>query len=160
MRLTEGTKRGSNRTTLMRPNCLLLNVPSSSTKWILSPINNEAKARRSIKSDVLGTAKVMSYEDLEKAKAERATKETAKEAKKAEKEVKKAKSEAKKVENEAKKAAREVEQAKSTRGRKHKSSAEADAMEPKDKVARMSEIYVAENETTPTPWRAPVARMW
>jgi hypothetical protein len=105
----------------------------------------------------------MSYEDLEKAKAERAAKETAKEAKKAEKEVKKAKSEAKKVEKEAKKAAREVEQAstgKSTRDRKRKSSAEADAMEPKDKVARMSEIYVAENETTPTPWRAPVARMW
>jgi hypothetical protein len=46
----------------------------------LARINNEAKVRRSTKSDVLGTAKVMSYEDLEKAKAERAAKEAAKEA--------------------------------------------------------------------------------
>ncbi|OCK74364.1 hypothetical protein K432DRAFT_409922 [Lepidopterella palustris CBS 459.81] len=66
----------------------------------LAQINNEAKPRRSTKSDVLGTAKVMSYEDLEKAKAERAAKETAKETAK---EVKKAKREAKKAEKEAKK---------------------------------------------------------
>jgi hypothetical protein len=86
----------------------------------LARINNEAKVRRSTKSDVLGTAKVMSYEELEKAKAERAAKQTAKEARKAKRE--------------AKKAAKEAEEAtlgKSTRGRKRKSSAEADAPEPK-----------------------------
>jgi hypothetical protein len=49
----------------------------------LLKVNNEAKVRRSTKSVVLGKAKVMSYEDLEKARAERATKEAAKEAKKA-----------------------------------------------------------------------------
>jgi hypothetical protein len=90
----------------------------------------------------------MSYEELEKAKVERAAKETAKEAKKAKRE--------------AKKAAKEAEEAtpgKNTRGRKRKSSAEADAPEPKAKVARKSGTQFAEDETAPTPWRAPVARM-
>ena len=44
----------------------------------LTKINNEARVRRSTKSVVLGTAKVMSYEDLEKARANRAAKEQAK----------------------------------------------------------------------------------
>ena len=41
----------------------------------LTRINNEAKVRRSTKSIVLGKAKVMSYEDIEKARAKRAAKE-------------------------------------------------------------------------------------
>jgi hypothetical protein len=44
----------------------------------LTKMNNEAKVRRSTKSVVLGKAKVMSYEDLEKARADRAAKEHAK----------------------------------------------------------------------------------
>ena len=43
----------------------------------LSKINNEVKVRRSTRSVVLGKAKVMSYEDLEEARAKRATKEKA-----------------------------------------------------------------------------------
>jgi hypothetical protein len=43
----------------------------------LSKINNEAKVRRSTRSVVLGNAKVMSYEDLEEARAKRAAKEKA-----------------------------------------------------------------------------------
>lgn len=50
-------------------------------------INNKAKVRRSTKVGILGTARVMSYEDLETARAEHATKEAAKESKKAEKEA-------------------------------------------------------------------------
>jgi hypothetical protein len=50
---------------------------------------------------VLGTVKVMRYEDLMKAKAERATKETVKEMKKAEKAAKKAIKEANNAEKEA-----------------------------------------------------------
>lgn len=91
----------------------------------------------------------MSYEDLEKAKAERTAKETAKEAKKAKREAK-----------EAVKEAEEATAGKSTRGRKRKSPAEADAPEPKAKVARKSGTLVAEDETAPTPWRAPVTRMY
>ena len=84
----------------------------------------------------------MSYEDLEKAKAERAAKETAKEAKEAEKAVKKALREANNAEKEAKKAADEVEGAitgKSTRGQKRKRPAAVDAPEPKALVPRGSE---------------------
>ena len=40
--------------------------------------NDEAKRRRSTKSTILGKAKVMSYEDIEMAKAKLATKESAK----------------------------------------------------------------------------------
>ena len=43
----------------------------------LSSMNNEAKFRRSTKSVVLGKAKVVSYEDIEEARAKRAAKEEA-----------------------------------------------------------------------------------
>ena len=43
----------------------------------LARMNNEAKVRRSTKSVVLGKAKVMSYEDIEEARAKRAAKEQA-----------------------------------------------------------------------------------
>jgi hypothetical protein len=39
--------------------------------------NNEAKVRRSTKSTIVGKAKVMSYEDIEEARANRAAKEAA-----------------------------------------------------------------------------------
>jgi hypothetical protein len=44
----------------------------------LTRMNNEAKVRRSTNSVVLGKAKVMSYEDIEKARAKRAAKEVIK----------------------------------------------------------------------------------
>lgn len=44
----------------------------------LTRMNNEAKVRRSTKSVVLGKAKVMSYEDIEEARAKRAAKEVIK----------------------------------------------------------------------------------
>jgi hypothetical protein len=155
----------------------------------LAEINNEAKVRRSTKSEILGTARVMSYEDLEKARAERAAKEAAKEAKKAEKKANKAAKEAKKVAS-ATPEAEEATAAKGKRGRKRKSPIEADAPEvdapevdasesgkrkrgqkrkspeeagtpePKAKFTRMSEAQVEEDEIAPEPWRAPVARMW
>ncbi|KAH6700533.1 hypothetical protein BKA61DRAFT_620725 [Leptodontidium sp. MPI-SDFR-AT-0119] len=56
----------------------------------LAQMNNEAKARRSTKSEILGTARVMSFEDIAKARAERAAKKAAKEAKKAAREARKA----------------------------------------------------------------------
>ena len=112
----------------------------------LAEIKNEAKPRRSTKSGILGTARVMSYEDLEKAREERAAKEAEKEAKKAEKE--------------AKKAAKEAEQAasgKSRRGRKRKSPPEGDAAQPKAKTARVSDTQVA--DTAALEPMAPQAQM-
>jgi len=112
----------------------------------LNTINNEAKVRRSTKSLLLGKAKVMSYEDLEEARAKRAEKDAAKETR-----------------------------GKCKRGRKRKSAAlKAEEPEPNAKVVRMSEApaparasviqmsgtLVAENEIVPDSLRAPVARMY
>ena len=47
----------------------------------LTTINNEAKTRRSTKSDILGKGRRMTYEDLEQARIKRKQKEDAKEAK-------------------------------------------------------------------------------
>jgi hypothetical protein len=135
----------------------------------LAKINNEGKDRRSADSKILGTAKVMSYEDLEKARAERDVKD------------------AKKAEKQARNAMKEAEGAtvgKNARSRKRKSAVlEAVATEPMAKVARIRERQVTEVEQgdaqelrakvartskaraeedgrTREPWKAPVARMW
>jgi hypothetical protein len=113
-------------------------------------INNEAKARRATKSLVLGKAKVMGYEELVEAREKRAEKDAALRAK-----------------------------GKGKRGRKRTSAVlEADAAEPKTKAARMTKAQapaleperataiwstvaaVVGRDTTPDPWRAPVARMY
>jgi hypothetical protein len=87
--------------------------------------------RRSTKSLVLGTAKVMGYEELQDARAKRAETEAAKATK-----------------------------AKGKRGRKRtKESLEADAKEPKRKVARASERPALTLALGPSP-RVPVARMY
>lgn len=44
---------------------------------LLAQINNEAKVRRSTRSEILGRAKVMSYQELEEARAKRAAKDKA-----------------------------------------------------------------------------------
>ena len=114
----------------------------------LAEINNEAKARRSTKSKIIGTARVMSYEDLEKARAERATKEAEKEAKKAKKDVY------------ATPTAEGAIAGKGKRDRKRMSRIEVDAPKSKGKMAQTSQIYTEGAEVASEPWRAPVARMW
>ena len=131
----------------------------------LTTINNEAKVRRSTKSLVLGKAKVMSYEDLEEARAKRIVKEAARAAKGKGKRGRKSKSSPPEAEEDTVETAR--------RGRKRK-SAELEAPEPTNKMARMcnapkpasalvmqaSRSQIAEDEIVPEPWRAPVARMY
>ncbi|KAF2186614.1 hypothetical protein K469DRAFT_726131 [Zopfia rhizophila CBS 207.26] len=119
----------------------------------LMMINNKAKVRRSTKSVVLGTARVMSYKDLKEARAKRAEKEAAKETRgKAKCGRKCRKATAQAVEAAANKV---------KRGRKRKNATpELEAPEPKAKVARMSGKQAAEDEFAPEPWRAAVARMW
>jgi hypothetical protein len=85
----------------------------------------------------------MSYEDLEKARAERAIKKAAKEAKKAAKKIKKV-----------------TTVDKGTGSRKRKSPEEVGMPELKAKIARISGALVEENETAPEPYKAPVAQMW
>jgi hypothetical protein len=114
----------------------------------LTTINNEGKIRRTTKSEILGKARVMSYEDLEKARAERAVKE-----------LKKAAKEAKKVASATTEGV-EASAGKGRRGRKRNSSEEAGTPEPKAKITRISETQVEEYEIAPESWKAPVARMW
>lgn len=80
----------------------------------------------------------MSYEDLEKARAERAGKGAAKEAKKV------------------------VTAGKRKRGRKAQESGRSKVRQSQSpKLARMSEAQVEEDEIALEPWRAaPEARMW
>jgi FtsZ-interacting cell division protein YlmF len=94
---------------------------------------------------VLGKAKVMSYEDLEEARAKRGRKR---------------KSDTLEAEEDTAETAR--------RGRKRKSATQ-EPPEPSSKVARatvtasvvqMSGTPIAEDEIVPEPWRAPVARMY
>ncbi len=107
----------------------------------LSKINSEAKVRRSTRSVVLGKAKVMSFEDLEEARAKRAAKEKAIAGKG--KRGPKRKIHTLEPEAEAQAALpKEV----------------AGSLVPKNKVARMSEVESM--KTLGAPFRAPVARMY
>jgi len=121
----------------------------------LVKMNKEAKIRRSTKSVVLGKAKVMSYEDLEEARAKRAAKDAAKAAKEVAKEEATA---GKGKRGRKRKIPVEVnapESGKGKHGRKRKSP--ADAPEPNSQVAQITEAEVAEADA-PEP-KPPVARM-
>lgn len=118
----------------------------------LAKINNEAKVRRATRATKFGTARVMSYEDIEKARAER----TAQEAKK------EASSEARK----AKKAEKELstllegEDAGTQRRKRNKtgkSDAKAHLVNP---VENTTEMITAAPHDALAPSRAPVAKMW
>jgi hypothetical protein len=99
---------------------------------MLIRMNNKAKVRRSTRSVVLGKAKVMSFEDIEVARAARAAKEVIKGKGKRGRKRKSAALEAEEPETEA-------------------DEPETEADEPEPEVARMTDA--------PVPWRAPVARM-
>ncbi|OBT48116.1 hypothetical protein VE00_01033 [Pseudogymnoascus sp. WSF 3629] len=118
----------------------------------LTTINDEAKVQRSTKSLVLGKAKVMSYEDLEEARAKHANKEAAKEAKGKGKRGRKCKSATSEVD--------EASMGKANHGRKRKSAMlEADALEPKAKEARTSNAPESARDSM-AQMTALVARMW
>jgi hypothetical protein len=128
----------------------------------LLTINDEAKVRRSTKAIIIGDARVMSYEDLEKARAERAAKDAAKANGKGKRgrKPKKAVSDADASgpgEQEADIAGPSrsaVEPGKGGPGQKRKRTAEPNAPGPKAKVARMSDTH----PDAPKP-KAPVAFM-
>ncbi|KAF1978792.1 hypothetical protein BU23DRAFT_563689 [Bimuria novae-zelandiae CBS 107.79] len=116
-------------------------LASAAKNRLLSKINNEVKVRRSTRSVVLGKAKVMSYEDLEEARAKRAAKDKATAAK-----------------------------GKGKCGRLRKNPAPGtaadtvpleeevvDSSAPKNKEARLSDVEPARPLF---PWRAPVAKMY
>jgi len=103
-------------------------------KQMLTRMNNEAKVRRSTRSVVLGKAKVMSFEDIEVARAARAAKEVIKGQGKRGRKRKSAALET--GEPEVARAAKEAIKGRGKRGRKRKSAAqEADEPEPEPEVA-------------------------
>ncbi|TVY18694.1 hypothetical protein LARI1_G006120 [Lachnellula arida] len=133
----------------------------------LTTINNEAKVRRSTKSLVLGKAKVMSYEDLEKARAKRVVKDAAKEAKGNGKRGRKRKRATPEAEEVTVDKVKRVRKRKSTVLEAEAEEAEEPEPEPKTKMARTNkapassmQTPIAEDEIVPKPWRAPVAKMW
>jgi hypothetical protein len=125
----------------------------------LTRMNNEARVRRSTKSIVLGKGegKVMSFEDIEEARAKRTAKEAIKgkgrrgrKRKSAALEV--AEAAESQPEPEVARAAREA--TKEGRGKRRSAAQEADEPEPAEpepEVTRMTDA--------PVPWRAPIARM-
>lgn len=108
----------------------------------MKKINNEAKVRRNTKKLVLGTAKVMSYEDLEIAREQRAAKDAAKAKRKVERDEK---------------AERNFPGTKETTGRakivRKRKSAEPEASSSNSKRIQKARISDASE-----PARAPVAR--
>ena len=125
---------------------------------MLTGMNNEAKVRRSTRAVVLGKAKVMSFEDIEVARAARAAKEVIKGKGKRGRKRKSATLEADEPETEVEAvpevahAAKEVITGKRKHGRKHVQEANEPEPEPEQEVVQTIEASV--------PWRAPVARMY
>ncbi|KAF1970933.1 hypothetical protein BU23DRAFT_600650 [Bimuria novae-zelandiae CBS 107.79] len=121
----------------------------------LAEINNEAKARRRTKPEILGVGRVVSYEDLQKARVERAVKDAEKAAKKAAKEAKRA--------AKATPTTEEADSSERKRGRKRKSAALVHGVSDKErqtKFLRTSATQVNLKEDIPQPYRAPEAKMY
>ncbi|KAF2676794.1 DDE-domain-containing protein [Lentithecium fluviatile CBS 122367] len=113
---------------------------------LLSKMNDEAKTRRKTKSEILGKARVMSYEDIKAARAKRAKQNANKEAK-----------------------------GKGKRGRPKSGAQEAEGSADKGRHKRQRSVSIAREgeeasithadetrvvrESAPQPYRAPVARM-
>ena len=110
----------------------------------LAKMNNEAKVRRKTKSHILGNARVMSFEDIEAARAKRAEQDVAKEAK-----GKRKRGRPKSVVPEA--------EATADKGKRKKRKS---AMLEEATIVQTSGTHSVEEESAPQPWRAPVARMW
>jgi hypothetical protein len=140
---------------------------------LLTKMNNEAKVRRSTKCVVLGKGqgKVMSYEDIEEARAKRAEKDAMKGKGKRSRKRKSSAIEPDEPDTEAEvglevaPAAKEMTIGKRKRGRKRRSALQdadepepapepgpAPESEPEPEVAQTLEASVA--------WKAPVARMY
>ena len=120
---------------------------------MLTRMNNEAKVRRSTRSVVLGKAKVMSFEDIEVARATRAAKDVIKGKGKRGRKRKSAAVEADEPEPEPDEpeVARSAEEVINGGGKRGRKRAAQEADEPEPEVALMTDA--------PVPWRASVARM-
>jgi len=131
----------------------------------LTTINNEAKVRRSTKLLVLGKAKVMSYEDLEVARAKRVAKDSTQAAKGKRKRGRKSKNGLPEQEDDTAEMARRERKRKSAEPevpeRLSKMAQTANTPKPASAlVLQPSRTPIAEDDIEPESWTAPVARMY
>ncbi|EMR88324.1 hypothetical protein BcDW1_3031 [Botrytis cinerea BcDW1] len=126
----------------------------------LTTINNEAKVRRSTRSLVLGKAKVMSYEDLEDARAKRAIKESTQAAKNKGKRGRKRKSGTPETDEADVDTIRNIWRCKSVAQNPSESGNKVDRAPVIPSVVQISGIPTMEDEIVPRPLKAPMARMY
>jgi hypothetical protein len=138
---------------------------------LLMSINNEAKVRRSTKSVILaeveGEAKVMSYKQLEEARAKRAKQDAAKEKRKG-KRGRKPNAETETVDGTADKRKRSRKRKNVVAQAQVAETVEVDGEPTPKKVrtskitgpARVSSTRTAQDECAPGPSNIPVAQMW
>ncbi|KAF1831218.1 hypothetical protein BDW02DRAFT_601018 [Decorospora gaudefroyi] len=116
-------------------------------------MNDEARTRRKTKSEILGKgkARVMSYEDIEAARAKRAKQEANKEA-----QGKRKRGRPKRIAVEA-----VVEgEAEATADNGTRKKLKRAAQEAEEALALQASLIHVIEESAPEPYRAPVARMW
>lgn len=117
----------------------------------LTTVNNEAKTRRSTMTSIIGKGRVMSYEDLEKARMARSVKDAEKEARKAVKETMKGKDS--RTKGITKRVATDLNQNAQCEHDVHTQDLGALSAQPHD-----GEMHVG--ATVPEQWRALAAKMW
>ncbi|KAH9206242.1 hypothetical protein DL95DRAFT_416715 [Leptodontidium sp. 2 PMI_412] len=156
-RLQKRVQKLANAAQVSFAECALLN----NRNQFLTKANNEAKVRRLIRSVVLGKAKVMSYQDIEEARAKRAARDIVKSKGKRGRKRKNTEPEASEAEPEPEvevvSSTKEVKNGKRSRVRRRRSDA-VEASEPEE-PERQPEPQ-SEPQLEPAPWRAPVARMY
>jgi hypothetical protein len=153
-RLQKRVQKLANAAQVSFAECALLN----NRNQFLTEANNEAKVRRSTRSVVLGKAKVMSFEDIEEARAKRAAKDAVKSKGKRGRKRKSTELEASEAELEPEvevvSSTKKVKNGKGTRIRRRRRTA-VEAREPEAEPEPQPEPQLE-----PAPWRAPVARMY
>ncbi|KAK0247512.1 hypothetical protein LTS16_026050 [Friedmanniomyces endolithicus] len=116
----------------------------------LTSINNEAKVRRSTKTTIIGKARVMSYEDLQKARTDRSAKEAEKEARQSKKALKVNDSGAR-----SRRRAAETDLMQETQSQQH-----VDAQCPEGTSTQSWGGEMQQGGIVPSQWGVPVAKMW
>jgi len=116
----------------------------------LTTINNEAKVRRSTKTTIIGKARVMSYEDLQKARTDRSAKEAEKEARQSKKAMKINDSGAR-----SRRRAAETDLMQETQSQQH-----VDAQCPEGTSTQSCGGKMQQGGIVPAQWGVPVAKMW
>ncbi|KAH6692772.1 hypothetical protein BKA61DRAFT_532590 [Leptodontidium sp. MPI-SDFR-AT-0119] len=153
-RLQKRVQKLANAAQVSFAECALLN----NRNQFLTEANNEAKLRRSTRSVVLGKAKVMSFEDIEEARAKRAAKDAIQSKGKRGRKRKNTEPEASEAELESE--GTRIRRRRSTAVEAREPEAEPEAEPETQQEPQPEPQPEPEPQLEPAPWRAPVARMY